>query len=143
MRDIVFDIEANGLLDEATDIHCIAVSENGDEPVCYGPDRLQEALTWISGATNLIGHNIIQYDLPLLRKLMGWDVPVGVQIKDTFLVSLTCYIRMQSLPRSHVLSGVSILCVPLGTDLGCTRETTMTGQRTQMRWLSTVSKMCA
>ena len=91
MRNIVFDIEANGLLDEATDIHCIAVSENGDEPVCYGPDKLQEALEWMKGATNLIGHNIIQYDLPLLRKLLGWDVPVGVQIKDTFLLSRMCF----------------------------------------------------
>ena len=47
MRDIVFDIEANGLLDEATDIHCIAVSENGDERVCYWPGNSQEALEWM------------------------------------------------------------------------------------------------
>lgn len=88
MRDVVFDIEANGFLDEATDIHCISVSENGDEPICFsGPSMVGESLRWLNGATNLIGHNIIRYDLPLLKKLKGWEPMVGTNIRDTFLLS--------------------------------------------------------
>ena len=60
MRDIVFDIEADGFLEDATKIHCIAVSENGDEPVCYEASQVDEALAWLNRATNLIGHNIIR-----------------------------------------------------------------------------------
>ena len=85
MRDIVFDIEANGLLDEATDIHCISVAENGDEPECYDGKDIDKALQWMGGATNLIGHNILRYDLPLLKKLVGWEPPVGIVVQDTFL----------------------------------------------------------
>ena len=87
MRDVVFDIESDGFLAEATKIHCISISENGDAPVCYGPTKIEEALRWMHGATNLVGHNIIRYDLPLLKKLQGWEPTVGTNIRDTFLLS--------------------------------------------------------
>ena len=87
MRDVVFDIESDGFLAEATKIHCISISESGDEPICYGPTKIEEALRWMTGATSLIGHNIIRYDLPLLKKLSGWIPPVGINIRDTFLLS--------------------------------------------------------
>ena len=87
MRDVVFDIEADGFLEEATEIHCIALSENGDEPVCYPASALDGALCWMNQATNLIGHNIIRYDLPLLKKILGWEPQVGINIRDTFLLS--------------------------------------------------------
>jgi|TARA_R100000149_G_scaffold65622_2_gene40774 DNA polymerase I-like protein with 3'-5' exonuclease and polymerase domains len=85
MRDIVFDIEANGFLEDATEIHCISIAENGEEPECFDSKNLNEALHWLERATNLIGHNIVRYDLPLLKKLHGWDPPAWTNIQDTFI----------------------------------------------------------
>ena len=69
MSSVTFDIEANGFLDDATEIHCISISENDGEPKCFSGERIPFALKHIESAEKLIGHNIIGYDLPLLKKL--------------------------------------------------------------------------
>ena len=103
---IVFDLEANGLLNDATRIHCIALhwcedntSESfNDEPYGDGTFDIKEeapmasnysittALSWLETADILIGHNIIGYDLPLIKRLYNWFNPTGV-ILDTLLLS--------------------------------------------------------
>ena len=106
MGAIVFDLEANGLLNDATRIHCIALhwcedntSESfNDEPYGDGTFDIKEeapmasnysittALSWLETADILIGHNIIGYDLPLIKRLYNWFNPTGV-ILDTLLLS--------------------------------------------------------
>jgi DNA polymerase I-like protein with 3'-5' exonuclease and polymerase domains len=81
---LVFDIEANGLLDTATKVHCIAIANlDQDEVVAYGPDEISAALTHLQRADCLISHNGIGYDLPLLRKLYDWAPPPSCKITDT------------------------------------------------------------
>ena len=87
MSEMVFDIEADGLLDEATQIHCISISEDGGEPHCYYPDKVEDAIHRLKSASKLIGHNIIGYDLPLLKKLYGFVPSAHSEIRDTLVIA--------------------------------------------------------
>ncbi len=101
MGPIVFDLETNGLLDDATRIHCIAlhwgknnITESfNDESYATNPKDLPmasfsitTALGWLETADVLIGHNIIGFDIPIIRKLYPWFNPVGT-IVDTLILS--------------------------------------------------------
>ena len=97
-----FDLETNGLLHDATRIHCVALhwSENdtteayNDEKYTSKPKELpmatghyiHTALQWLETADVLIGHNIIGFDIPIIRKLYPWFNPSGT-IVDTLLLS--------------------------------------------------------
>lgn len=83
---LVFDIEANGLYDEADTIWCICTKDvDTEETWDYGPDRLMNGAAQLLDADELIGHNIISYDLPLLTKLLG--VAYNNVITDTMIMS--------------------------------------------------------
>ena len=70
---LVFDIEANGLLFDATDVFCIVAQDIETENIySFGPTQLDNGLELLSKAEVLIGHNIIFYDLPVLTKLHGF-----------------------------------------------------------------------
>jgi RecA-family ATPase/DNA polymerase I-like protein with 3'-5' exonuclease and polymerase domains len=85
---LVFDIEANGLLDTATTIHCVVIAElDSDQVNEYGPDQIGAALEHLARADYLVGHNIAGYDLPLLHKLHQWMPACGCTIVDTLVVA--------------------------------------------------------
>ena len=72
---LVFDIESNGLLD-ATKIHslCLYDLDSGKTYSCTdnaykSAYKLQYGLELLSQADMIIGHNIICFDIPLIRKL--------------------------------------------------------------------------
>ena len=98
----MFDLEANGLLNDATRIHCITlhwcednISESfNDEKYAENPKELPmqsghsitTALSWLETADVLVGHNIIGYDIPLIKRLYPWFNPTG-DVIDTLLLS--------------------------------------------------------
>jgi len=93
MSHYVFDLETDNLLRKASKIHCIgALSLGKDEAVRgYDPSTLSDGLHKLSTAETLIGHNIIYYDIPVLKKLapkFNWD---GIQLIDTLLLSRLLY----------------------------------------------------
>ena len=81
--DFVIDIEASDLLGNAIDysempyklkpyfkVHCVVFRhvESGKHKALYGEDLTKENMQQIlSKCTNLIGHNIVNYDLPVLQ----------------------------------------------------------------------------
>jgi hypothetical protein len=81
-----FDIEADGLLDTVTTIHCL-VAEDLDTSIIYkfDPSSIDEGIELLSGASELIGHNIIGYDIPALEKL--WDFKFDGKVVDTLVMS--------------------------------------------------------
>ena len=95
---VVFDIEANGLLDTVSIIHCLVAIDVETEEVfrwigdeITGPDFAQ----WSAGVKEWIGHNIISYDLPALRKVHGIELPRHT-VTDTLVLSrLLKYNRTQ------------------------------------------------
>ncbi len=69
-RWLVFDIESDNLYDKVTKIHCIVIHDiYGNKTTTYGPDRIDDALEHLACGHVLIGHNILFYDIPVIRKL--------------------------------------------------------------------------
>lgn len=85
---LAFDMEANALLERATVAHCIVVADlDSDRVDEYGPEQIQAGLEHLARADYLTGHNIIGYDLPLLRRLYGWAPRPDCAVIDTLIAS--------------------------------------------------------
>ena len=68
---IAFDLETDGLLNELTKIHIIAVRNvDTDEAYTYRFDELDEAFNHLDKATTLLGHNIIDLFQKSVRELL-------------------------------------------------------------------------
>ena len=86
MKSIVFDIEADSL--EPTKIWCIAaVDPDSGETKTFGPTEVVNGLAYLTTADKLIGHNIIGYDLPAIKKIHNIDLTEGRAIVDTLVLS--------------------------------------------------------
>ena len=80
---IVFDVEADNLLEDATKIHCLSYTTDGSQPVTlFKYDDMRELILSQRG---LVGHNIIAYDVPLLEKLLG--IEIKARLFDTLSMS--------------------------------------------------------
>ena len=80
---IVFDVEADNLLDDATKIHCLSYTSDGENyKTLFNYDEMRELVLSQRG---LIGHNIIRYDVPLLEKILG--IKIKAQRFDTLPMS--------------------------------------------------------
>jgi len=92
---LIFDLETNGLLYDVTRVHCLAIydtdtkqmlvynDEGNTEPLSRGIQRLEDA-------SEIVGHNIINYDIPVIRKLYPWFSNVG-RVLDTLVLSRVCH----------------------------------------------------
>lgn len=79
---MIFDIEADGLLEQATKLHVMAYTDGNR--VRYTHDY-EEMRSLLSNAKVLIGHNITRYDIPLIERLL--DIKVGARLIDTLALS--------------------------------------------------------
>ena len=85
MSNLVFDIEANGL--DPTEIFCIVAQDVDTKDVStFDNTQLEEGFKFLSSATKLIGHNLIGYDIPVIKKLAGLDLS-DKKIVDTLVLS--------------------------------------------------------
>lgn len=86
MRTCVADLEANGFVEQATQVWCGVFKDLDTKEVFkFGPDNIKEMLTFMDGCSALIFHNGIGYDFPLLKKLYGYEFQ-GKKI-DTLIMS--------------------------------------------------------
>ena len=85
MTSYVFDIETNGL--NPTKIWCASLLDvDTKEQFNYGPDALDKALDSLQNADKLIGHNILGFDIPVIKNLTGIDL-FDKTIVDTLVLS--------------------------------------------------------
>ena len=87
MKQIVFDIEANGL--QPTKVWVIVASElDSQETREFSGDTLKDFNSYIKSFSDceVIGHNIIGYDIPVLERLLGTDFS-GCKVTDTLVLS--------------------------------------------------------
>ena len=92
---IVFDLETDGLLNDVTHIHCAVIhyledgtteTFNDESPGKGMSSPIVRAVQHIQMADQIIGHNIIGYDLPIIHRLYPFFNPVG-SIIDTLILS--------------------------------------------------------
>lgn len=87
-KRLLFDLETDGLLPDVSTLHCIvAIDLDSQEVYTFRPEECNEALTLLHSASELWGHNIVGYDLPVLRYLRGWNPKPATKIRDTLLLS--------------------------------------------------------
>lgn len=98
MNYLVFDIETNGLLDNVTQFHCGVTIGPSGETREYRPGDTEAFLKDLSSADMLVGHNIIGYDIPALKKLFG--VTFECMIWDTLVAGRTYF---PDRPQGHSL----------------------------------------
>jgi DNA polymerase I-like protein with 3'-5' exonuclease and polymerase domains len=85
---LVFDIEADGLLNTITKVHCLVAQdvETGEVHKFIGHKEITDkGLPLLDGAEEVAGHNIISYDLPALKKIFAWKLNGNVKVFDTLL----------------------------------------------------------
>lgn len=92
---LVFDIESNGLMPSVDTIWLImtedTITGEARQYSDHDPDLppLKEGLKALSEAAILVGHNIIGYDLIVLKHLEGWEPNPTTIIYDTWVMSQT------------------------------------------------------
>jgi hypothetical protein len=100
---LIFDPESDGLYN-ATKVHCVVVADlDGDRIDEYGPTEIPAALERLAQADVLIGHNILNFDLPLLRRLHAWAP--AAEVVDTLIVGRLIFPDLTALDAQAVAMG--------------------------------------
>ena len=82
---LVFDIETDDL--KATKIWCIVAIDEEDKVYSFAPHKIAEGIKFLQSADVLIGHNIIGFDVPVIKKLTGIDLSLNCKLIDTLTIS--------------------------------------------------------
>jgi hypothetical protein len=102
---LVFDIETDGI--DATRIWCLVIQDVDSKIIykCSDVDEMclsiSEGLSLMENAEALIGHNIIGYDLAIIKKLLGKDF-YNKKLYDTWVMSQTLNYKRK---HKHGLGG--------------------------------------
>jgi len=99
---LVFDIEANGL-DDASLIHCLVATDlNTGTTYEFEPSKVEQGFRLLMSADQIIGHNIIGYDLPLITKLYPWFTYDRAKVIDTLILSRLIWTNLGEMDRTAV-----------------------------------------
>ena len=84
----ILDIETNGLLDEATNVHCIVAYDiDGKKPYVFKGDECRARFpNFARNVSQFIMHNGLSFDAPMLNKLCGTEIKDN-SILDTLILS--------------------------------------------------------
>jgi DNA polymerase-1 len=90
---LIFDLESDGLLDELTKIHCLCIYDTETDtydmydkhswPIIEGIKRL-------AAADKIMGHNIVAFDIPAIKKIFPFFKPTGLVV-DTLVWARLVY----------------------------------------------------
>ena len=113
---MIFDLETNGLLNNATRIHCISLNwyednriesfndekytENAKELPMGSNYSITTSISYLQDADYLIGHNIIGFDIPIIKRLYPYFNPRGIII-DTLLLSRLYHPNLLDIDKQH------------------------------------------
>ena len=92
---LVFDIETDGLYEQTTKIHSLVIYDTETEEVysCANAGNflpISKGVELLQTADEIVGHNIIKFDIPVIQKLYPSFKPEG-KIFDTLLLSKLIY----------------------------------------------------
>jgi len=85
MLSLVFDVETDSL--KPTKVWCIVAQDSDSGKVYkFAPHQLESGLELLKSADKLIGHNILGFDIPVIKKLLGVDLSSKILV-DTLVLS--------------------------------------------------------
>lgn len=94
MKRLIFDLESDNLYFDVTKIHVIVTYDIEEEVYKTFTDPLK-AIEYMEDADELIGHNIIFYDLPVMEKLHGFKFKG--KVTDTLVISRLIWTNLAEL----------------------------------------------
>ena len=102
---LVFDLETDGLLNDATRIHCLVIYDsNVDQTLVYNDEGSEEpivrGLQILEEADIICGHNVISYDIPVIQKLYPWFKCTALVV-DTLLLSRLYHADMFAIDKKR------------------------------------------
>ena len=105
-KTLVFDIETDGLLVDASKVHCIWCHclETG-ETHDFKPGEIVAGLEFLKSATTLIGHNIIGFDIPCIKKLYPKWVPKATAVVDTMVLAQLLFPDIKNADYVNIIKG--------------------------------------
>jgi len=110
MTQVIFDIETDGLYRKVSKVHCLCLEIVGQGTFSYSDTPVEderplaEGLKVLEEADELIGHNIIGYDIPVLKKLFPGFNPRG-KIYDTLVVTKLGFPCIETRDYAYVRAG--------------------------------------
>ena len=103
---LVFDLETDGLLNDVTRIHCLAIYDSTTDQIeTYNDEKnnkysISEGIGRLLVADTLVGHNIICFDLAALSNLYNYFTPTA-RIVDTLLLSRLYHPDIYDIDHKH------------------------------------------
>ena len=92
MRTLFFDIETNKIKDWTTlsdlhTIHCLSIYDPMIPKLAtFAGDSIPHGLKVLAEADRIVGHNVIGFDIPALKKFFGFSPPL-VKVMDVLVMS--------------------------------------------------------
>lgn len=104
MKRAIFDIETNGLLDTCDTLWCIVLIdvESGDIHR-FDPEDCKDGVRMLMQYDEIIGHNIIGFDIPALVKLGLADYDRLPKVTDTLILSRLMHTNIGDVDREHLV----------------------------------------
>ncbi len=94
MARYVFDIESDGLLDTMTKIHVLVLKDvESGEVFTFRADHVSSGIGMLEEADEIIGHNVIKFDVPAIRLLYPTFSPR--KVTDTLVLSRLLFPEMR------------------------------------------------
>ena len=94
--EYIWDLEADNLLKGVTQVWChVFRNVETNEVHTFDPTQTQEVLEFMDNAKTLIGHNIIDYDLRVMKKLHNYTF--NGTVVDTLVYSRTIWPHVKEL----------------------------------------------
>lgn len=93
---VIYDIEANGLLDTVTKVHCLVIrdADTGEVKLSCADQKgytpIEEGIRFLMNSESIIGHNIDGYDNPVLKKVYDVTIPTS-KVEDTLVMARLAY----------------------------------------------------
>lgn len=110
---LLFDVETDGLLNVLTTIHCLEIIDidTGLFYSCTDNDpnyrSIEKGLDLLMEAKELIGHNIISFDIPAIQKIYPLWQPKGM-LTDTLNISRLIYTNLVNLDCTRYRQKIQI-----------------------------------
>lgn len=111
---LMFDIETNGLLKEVNVLHCMCVYDTEKEKMYrFDPSNVEDGVKMlqdtITQGGKLCGHNVINYDIPVLEKLYPHLFHISYeqqkQVVDTLVLARLIYSNIDTIDLGFMKSG--------------------------------------
>ena len=117
---LIFDLETNGLLNDATKIHCLCIYDTNTEKTMVFNDQsfttaterpasepIVRGIQYLEDADYIVGHNIINFDLSIITKFYPWFRRVG-DCLDTLLLSRLYHPNLIEIDKQKTWDGMPL-----------------------------------